>query len=186
VVIIGAKRMRLCGWAQPPQPFVAVVPGLYSLLPPTINSSQAVHANGVKHADIICDICKNHKAFAGTEMFHEVQILSWKEVQGKSLSLVVGSLVVPGAWRSAVTRQHSLRQADSSFSDHRCFIISDYLHESGRTATDHTSSAFRKTGIGPSGRNVKPVNEAANLVGQTSASSATADGRQLAFLEKKP
>jgi hypothetical protein len=122
-------------------------------------------------------------------MFHEVQILSWKEVQGKSLSFggVADSLVLPGAWRSAVTRQHSLRQADSCFCDQHCFssLINGYLHESCRTAADHTSSAFHKIGIGPSGKNVKPVNEAANLVVPTSALSATADGRQLAFLEKK-
>jgi hypothetical protein len=47
-----------------------------------------------------------------------------------------------------------------------------------------TSSALRRTAIGPSAKNVKRVNEVANLVVQTSALSATAGGYQLAFLEK--
>jgi hypothetical protein len=81
-MITGAKCMRICGWASS---VVAEVPGLYSLSPRRNHSSQALHANSVQDADIICDVCENHKAFFGSEMFHEVQILSREEVQGKSL-----------------------------------------------------------------------------------------------------
>jgi hypothetical protein len=47
----------------------------------------------------------------------------------------------------------------------------------------HHSSANRKIAIGLSAKNVKHVNEVANLVVPMSASSATMGGHQPAFLE---
>jgi hypothetical protein len=51
---------------------VAVLAGSAAFLPRPDHPSQALHANRVQHADIICDAHENNKASFGSEMFQQM------------------------------------------------------------------------------------------------------------------